>query len=94
MTSGRRVTVSTGSRLHFGLLTHRPKSGREFGGVGVMIDSPGWTITVSVATDYSDDISDRIVVADSAAAACPETARRVIRIVERFRQLPDRKSVV
>jgi len=87
MTTTRRVTVSTGSRLHFGLLTHRPKFGREFGGLGVMIDTPGWTVTVSVATDSSASSTDRIVVADSAATACPETAGRVTRIVERFRQL-------
>lgn len=91
MTMDRRVTVSTGSRLHFGLLTHRPKSGREFGGVGVMIDSPGWTISASVNNAVSDSDSDRIVVADSAAAACPETESRVARIVERFRQVPDSK---
>jgi beta-ribofuranosylaminobenzene 5'-phosphate synthase len=89
MTIDRQVTVSTGSRLHFGLLTHRPKSGREFGGVGVMIDSPGWTVTASATNDISGADSDRIVVADSAAAACPETESRVSRIVERFRQLPD-----
>ncbi|MFT4557369.1 MAG: beta-ribofuranosylaminobenzene 5'-phosphate synthase [Planctomycetaceae bacterium] len=89
MTQDREVTVSTGSRLHFGLLTHRPKSGREFGGVGVMIDSPGWTVTASAANDVSGSASDRIVVADSAAAACPETESRVSRIVERFRQIPD-----
>lgn len=89
MSKLRRVTVSTGSRLHFGLLTHRPNSGREFGGVGVMIDSPGWTITAAVANDDSNADSDRIVVADSAATACPETEARVVRIVERFRQIPD-----
>lgn len=89
MSKRRRVTVSTGSRLHFGLLTHRPNSGREFGGVGVMIDSPGWMITASVASDDSNADSDRIVVADSAAVVCPESEARVVRIVERFRQLPD-----
>ena len=89
MTMDRRVTVSTGSRLHFGLLTHRPKSGREFGGVGVMIDSPGWTISASVRNTVAGSHSDRIVVSDSAAATCPETESRVSRIVERFRQIPD-----
>tara|TARA_R110002072_G_scaffold295170_1_gene465917 strand:+ start:36525 stop:37547 length:1023 start_codon:yes stop_codon:yes gene_type:complete len=89
MTKNRQVTVSTGSRLHFGLLTHRPKSGREFGGVGVMINSPGWTVSASVANNGSGKNTDCIVVADSAGLACPETESRVSRIVERFRQLPD-----
>ncbi len=35
------VTIQTGARLHFGLLAHRPLSGRHFGGAGLMIDSPG-----------------------------------------------------
>jgi beta-RFAP synthase len=86
MTTDRRVTVSTGSRLHFGLLTHRPKSGREFGGIGVMIDSPGWTVAVSARDSLTDTMTDRITVSDSAASACPETEDRVASFAERFRQ--------
>ncbi|MBL6707453.1 MAG: beta-ribofuranosylaminobenzene 5'-phosphate synthase, partial [Planctomycetaceae bacterium] len=89
MTKNRRVTVSTGSRLHFGLLTHRPKSGREFGGVGVMIDAPGWTVAASIGNEDSGEDSDRIIVTESAKLACPETEVRVCRIVKRIRQLPD-----
>ena len=87
MTTGRRATVSTGSRIHFGLLTHRPESGREFGGLGVMIDSPGWTVSVSKPDPTTRSDSEQIVVADSAAAACPETENRVASIIERFRRL-------
>ena len=86
MTTGRRVTVSTGSRLHFGLLTHRPQTGREFGGVGVMIDSPGWRVSVS-ALAAPPTTKDRISVADEAVAACPETTHRVTQIIDRFRQV-------
>jgi beta-ribofuranosylaminobenzene 5'-phosphate synthase len=86
MTTARRVTVSTGSRLHFGLLTHRPESGREFGGVGLMIDSPGWTVDVSARDASPDTMTDRITVSDSAASACPETEDRVASFVGRFRQ--------
>jgi beta-ribofuranosylaminobenzene 5'-phosphate synthase len=86
MTTGRRVTVSTGSRLHFGLLTHRPKTGREFGGVGVMVDSPGWTVSVSIPGATPDSDSDRIVVADAVVTACPEAERRISNVVERFRR--------
>lgn len=89
MTSARRVTVTTGSRLHFGLLTHRPQSGREFGGVGVMIDAPGWKLTVSTSDDLTQSehelIEDRITVSDDAAAACPETASRISRVIQRLR---------
>ena len=86
MTHGRRVTVLTGSRLHFGLLTHRPKSGREFGGLGVMIDSPGWTVAASASDSLADSAEDRIVVADSAAAANPETERRVCSFIKQIRR--------
>lgn len=86
MSNGRRVTVSTGSRLHFGLLTHRPKSGREFGGLGVMIDSPGWTISASASDSPTAPPEDRIVVADPAAAANPEAAQRVRLFIKRYRQ--------
>lgn len=86
MTTNRRVTVSTGSRLHFGLLTHRPESGREFGGVGVMIDSPGWTVAVSAPDLPSDATTDRITVSASAAAACPETEDRVAAFAQRIRK--------
>jgi beta-RFAP synthase len=40
------VTVQTGARLHFGFLACKPQSGREFGGAGLMIDSPGFDLTV------------------------------------------------
>lgn len=86
MTTDRRVIVSTGSRIHFGLLTHRPKSGREFGGLGVMVDSPGWTVSVSIPGATTGSDSDLIVVADAVVAACPETERRISNVIERFRR--------
>ena len=45
----RAITVTTGARLHFGLLSHRPARGRSFGGVGLMIDGPGFRLTVRPA---------------------------------------------
>lgn len=81
-TSGR-ATVSTGARLHFGLLTHRPKSGREFGGLGVMIDSPGWKLTVT----RTESVSDEIQTAESVEADSPEAVSRVSAIIKKFRAL-------
>ena len=49
-----QVTVTTGSRLHFGPLAVRPSSGREFGGIGLMVDSPRCVLTVSRAD--ADDV--------------------------------------
>lgn len=88
MTSPRQVTVSTGARLHFGLLTHRPKTGREFGGLGVMIDATGWTVSVSISDTASDTATalDQIVTADSVVAVCPEAEHRVASVIEQCRQ--------
>ncbi len=39
------VRVTTGSRLHFGIFSWRPASGRNFGGLGMMIDEPRLMLT-------------------------------------------------
>lgn len=38
------VTVITGSRLHFGPLSYGNLTGPRFGGIGVMLDSPGYRV--------------------------------------------------
>lgn len=43
------VVVSTGSRLHFGLLSNGRTGSRQFGGVGMMIDRPGFSLTAAAA---------------------------------------------
>lgn len=40
----REVTVSTGARLHFGFFAHGHAGHRQFGGVGVMVDQPGFVV--------------------------------------------------
>ena len=71
------VTVSSPSRLHFGLLSVGERVERAYGGIGVMIQAPRTTVTASAAeqfaiVDHSCDasISDR----------CPAGAK----IVERW----------
>jgi beta-ribofuranosylaminobenzene 5'-phosphate synthase len=51
MTS-RRLHVRTPSRLHFGLLGWGPQVARQFGGVGLMIDSPGIELTAEPAPHW------------------------------------------
>lgn len=67
----RQITVTTGARLHFGLLSHQPTRGRYFGGVGLMVDQPGFRITA------------RLAERDSASG--PEAALRVRRFLETYR---------
>ncbi len=53
------IRVTTASRLHFGLFRVAPPSGREapahrrFGGVGLMVDSPGLRLAVYPAASWS-----------------------------------------
>ncbi len=43
------ITVQTGARLHFGLLAVQAARGRNFGGVGLMVQSPGCELSVEAA---------------------------------------------
>lgn len=40
------VTISTGSRLHFGPLAWKPRRGRDFGGWGVMLETPRTVVRI------------------------------------------------
>lgn len=51
--SARVVEVTTGSRLHFGMMSFGQPGVRQFGGMGVMIDSPGVRVRVTSATALS-----------------------------------------
>jgi beta-ribofuranosylaminobenzene 5'-phosphate synthase len=44
---GKHCTVTTGARLHFGPLAWRPEKGRDFGGWGIMVDTPSLVVEVS-----------------------------------------------
>ncbi len=55
------VTVSSPSRLHFGLFSVGQMAGREFGGIGLMVQSPRTTITL--------EPSDRFNLLDQSADA-------------------------
>jgi beta-ribofuranosylaminobenzene 5'-phosphate synthase len=45
--------IRTASRLHFGLLGWGLPAGRQFGGIGLMIDEPGIELTVERASSWS-----------------------------------------
>ena len=81
----RSVRVTTGSRLHLGLLglpgglwpdadgiENLPA--RSFGGVGLMIDSPSLTVRVSMASRWPETDDRAAVFARRAAAAFAEDA--------------------
>lgn len=70
------VVVTTGARLHFGLLCGAPDSGWHYGGVGMMVDQPAWRIQVSPGSLTGQDV----IRADDT------TTRRVTNVLARFRQ--------
>jgi beta-RFAP synthase len=47
--STRSLQIDAPSRLHFGLLSFGRASGREFGGVGLMVESPGLSLEAEPA---------------------------------------------
>ena len=74
--STMKITITTGARLHFGLLTHRPQSGRDFGGAGLMVDRPCCRLSVQLAAAEQDEVE-----------ADAENRKRVIRSLQRYRQI-------
>jgi len=68
------VHVSTGARLHFGLLVAGEPDRRTYGGIGLMIDQPGFALTV------------RKAAADSFHAT-PETTSRLKELLSQLRRI-------
>ncbi|QDT90753.1 beta-ribofuranosylaminobenzene 5'-phosphate synthase family protein [Gimesia algae] len=52
----REVIITTGSRLHWGLLSLSPQVGREFGGIGLMIQEPQLKLSVTQSTGSTDTV--------------------------------------
>jgi beta-ribofuranosylaminobenzene 5'-phosphate synthase len=50
-----RLALRTPSRLHFGLLSWGLNAARQFGGVGLMVDAPGMTISGEPAGSWTAD---------------------------------------
>ncbi len=76
----QRVSVKTGARLHFGLLANRPQTGREFGGIGLMIDQPGWSVSIERSQ------LDEVQVAPNVARVNEEAERRAVQFLARYRE--------
>jgi beta-ribofuranosylaminobenzene 5'-phosphate synthase len=60
--TGPRLLVHAPSRLHFGLLGWGPDSGRQFGGLGLMIQSPVIELTVEPSSSFvlAGQLADRL----------------------------------
>lgn len=74
------VSVTTASRLHFGLLRFEQPAGRSYGGLGMMITEPRWRLELSAADRWSGE--------GAAAAPAMEVARRVLERIDAARKPP------
>lgn len=63
------VEVTTGARLHFGLVCGPPQSPFRFGGIGLMLRDPGWSVSVRPSTDCT------------CLSECTEVRQRVERLL-------------
>ncbi|MFN9373139.1 MAG: hypothetical protein ACK6D3_14765 [Planctomycetaceae bacterium] len=80
-----RVSVKTGARLHFGPLAAGVTSGRQFGGLGVMIEAPGIEVVVQRASQNEiladESWTDRIRnTLDKIGHRLPPSARSGFRV--------------
>lgn len=77
------VEVTTGSRLHFGLLCGAPESGWHYGGIGMMVREPGWHLHVEITGAGADEFD------------VPEAIHgRLKKIVASFRQTQQKIAAV
>ena len=51
-----RIDITTGSRLHFGLICSEPAARWRFGGIGVMLRQPAWRLSVTPIMADKDSI--------------------------------------
>lgn len=72
--SSRRIDIQTGSRLHFGIFSEPQEAGRLFRGCGMMIDSPGFHLS----------LQPRVRNSDSVVHAPPDYASRITALLHRL----------
>ncbi|MDZ4821803.1 MAG: hypothetical protein SGJ20_22810, partial [Planctomycetota bacterium] len=69
-----RVSVQTGSRLHFGMFSFGNSDVRQFGGVGAMVSQPGISILITPA--------QRLVVTGLLAARAQQIIERTLPMIQ------------
>jgi beta-ribofuranosylaminobenzene 5'-phosphate synthase len=88
------IIITTGARLHFGLLSHGNATGRRYGGVGLMVDRPGCEVAICRAeTDEvvasTETVAERTqTFLDGYRANCPSEFQPGACRIEVRRALP------
>ena len=72
------VRVRTGARLHFGLLAVGDIPGRKYGGLGMMIDQPGYDLVCRRRADDSVDPVPDQAARNSQSSTAPATADEIV----------------
>ena len=78
--NGRSIQICTGARLHFGLILGTETTGWVFGGVGLMLQQPGWQLSLQPAehSGAGQTAQDRVL-------GSPEAVTRVTTLLQRLR---------
>ncbi len=78
--NGRSIQIRTGARLHFGLILGTETTGWVFGGVGLMLQQPGWQLSLQPAehSGAAQTAQDRVL-------GSPEAVTRVTTLLQRLR---------
>jgi beta-RFAP synthase len=71
-------TIITGSRLHFGPLAWKPRQGRDFGGWGVMLETPRTVVRIG----DSDALANRQGPAAHSQSRAEEILNRVLKSLD------------
>jgi beta-RFAP synthase len=88
-----QIEVLTGARLHFGLLAVKAPTGRNFGGVGLMVEAPGCAISVQPSEQDEchappDDVVRLVAWREMYRERCPASYRPRACRIELLRALP------
>lgn len=73
-----QLTVTTGSRLHFGLILSSQHKPWHFGGAGLMVRNPGWTVEL-----YREPLTSDVIAGSS------EAVTRTELVLKRLRETTD-----
>jgi beta-ribofuranosylaminobenzene 5'-phosphate synthase len=85
----RIVTVTTGARLHFGLIVARGDSGPTFGSVGTMVDEPGFTVRAEAESREPRPHASANVAGALQVQASPKVTQRIAEFLAMYgRQRP------
>ena len=80
----QQVVVTTGARLHFGLLSADTTARRQYGGVGLMVDEPGFRVAISQSNSNlvvgPQSVSERVSSFLSQWNATADTALPALKI--------------